>query len=103
MHSPDPDRVQCALIVQRLMDADLLLPEEGNALLEEITAWDLPMDGPDAEATDADRFIQALEAVLQTTRIEASARQPALKAARSLLHQPADATLPLTPSDTPRD
>ena len=33
MRSPAPDRVQWALIVQRLMDADLLLPEDGQKLL----------------------------------------------------------------------
>lgn len=90
MRSPAPDRAQCALMVQRLMDADLLLPEEGDALLAEIEAWNPPTDSDDAPRTHADRFIEALEALMQTDRFDTSARQAALETAHALLHQPAD-------------
>ena len=102
MRSPAPDRVQWALIVQRLMDADLLLPEEGNALLTEIEAWNPPMDSADAQRTHADRFIEALEAIVQTDRLDASAKEAALKTARALLHQPTDSTAPPAQSNQPR-
>lgn len=102
MNSPDPDRVQCALIVQRLMDADLLLPEEGNALLAEIEAWNLPTDGADAQ-THAERLTQALEAIMQTDRLDASSRQAALETAHALIHQPTDSTAPEAQSNKSRD
>lgn len=103
MRLPALDRVQCALMVQRLMDADLLLPEEGDALLAEIAAWNPPTDSADAQRTHADRFTQALEAIMQTDRLDASARQAALEAARALIHQPAAETAPETQSGKPRE
>jgi hypothetical protein len=103
MRAPSTDRVQCALIVQRLMDADLLLPEEGNALLTEIEAWSPPTDSDSAQRTHADRFTQALEAIMLTDRLDASARQAALETAHALFHQPTDSTAPPAQSGKPRD
>jgi hypothetical protein len=85
------------------MDADLLLPEEGNTLLAEIEAWNLPTDSLDAPSSHADRFIQALEAIMQMDRLNAAARQAALETARTLIHQPTDTTAPPAQSDKPRD
>ena len=103
MCSPTPGRVQYALIVQRLMDADLLLPEEGNALLTEIEAWNPPADSADAQRTHAERFTRALEAIMQMDRLDASARQAVLEAAHALIRQPTDSTAPETQSGKPRD
>ena len=103
MRSPATDRVQCALIVQRLMDADLLLPEEGDALLKEIEAWNPPTDSPDAQRMHTDRFIQALEAIIQAERLDTSARKAALETAHALVHQPADSTAPETQPGKLRD
>lgn len=94
MRSSTSDRAQYALIVQRLMDADLLLPEEANALLAEIEAWGTPTDSADARRIHANQFTQALEAIMQTDRLDASARQVAQKTARALIHQPAGSTAP---------
>lgn len=103
MCSPVPDRVQCALIVQRLMDADVLLPEEGNALLARIEAWSPPTDSTSAHGTRADRFAQSLGAILQTDRLDASARQAALETLRSFIQQPTDPTAPEAQPDQSRD
>jgi thioredoxin-dependent peroxiredoxin len=94
VRSPTTDRVPYALIVQRLMDADLLLLEEGNALLTEIETWNPPTDSAEAHRTHAERFTQALEAIMQSDRLEASARQAALETAHALIRQPIDATAP---------
>jgi hypothetical protein len=85
------------------MDADLLVPEEGNALLTEIQAWSPPTDSDDAQSTHADRCMQALKALLQTDRLDASAREAALQTARALLHQPTDSTALEAQSGKPRD
>ena len=103
MSIPAQDRVPYALIVQRLMDADLLLPEEGNALLTEIEVWNPPMDSADAQNMRAERFTQALEAIMQTDRLDASARQAVLETAHALLHQPINATAPEAQSNRPRN
>jgi hypothetical protein len=102
MPSPVPDRGLYALMVQRLMDADLLLPDEGNALLTRIEAWSPPTDSEDAQRTHAERFIEALEAIVQTDRLDASAREAALKTARTLLHQHTVSTPPEAQSGRPR-
>jgi hypothetical protein len=85
------------------MDADLLLPEEGNALLMEIEAWHPPMDSADAQRAHADQFSLALEALMQTDRLDASARQASLETARALIHQPDASTAPEAQPGKPRD
>lgn len=103
MRSPNIDRVQYALIVQRLMDADLLLPNEGKVLLTEIESWRPPADSDDAQRTHNDRFTQALEAIMRSDRLDVSARQAALETAYALLHQSTDRTSPPLQSGEPRD
>src|SRR5262245_48654037 len=99
MPSPASDRVQWALIVQRLMDADLLLPEEGNALLTEIQAWNPPVVSAEAQRAHADQLTLALHALLQTDRLDASARQAALETARALMHPPDPFASPMPAED----
>lgn len=103
MRSVNTDREQWALTVQRLMDADLLLPEEGNALLAEIQVWSPSTDSLDAQRRHAERLLQALEALMQTDRLDASARQAALDTAHAVIQQPAHSTAPETQSDRARD
>jgi hypothetical protein len=85
------------------MDADLLLPQEGDALLQEIEGWCPPTDSDDAQRTHAERFIQALEAIMRTDRLDTSARQAVLETAHALLHQLTDPTAPGSQSCKPRD
>jgi hypothetical protein len=85
------------------MDADLLLPDEGDALLTEIVAWNPPTDSAEAQRAHSEQFTQALEAIIQTDRLDASARQVVLETAHALIRQPADSTAPEAQSDKPRD
>jgi hypothetical protein len=90
MGSPTPNRVQWTLMVERLMDADLLLPEEGNALLREITDWSPRPDSPEPRRVQAERLTQALEAIGHADSLDASERQALLETVSSLVRHPAD-------------
>ncbi len=80
MCSPGEDQLQCSLAVQRLMDADLLLPEEGDSLLKEIETW-MPAAG------SAYQFIKALEKITLADHCDVSLRELTLAAAVALLHR----------------
>ena len=84
MRSPMEDGISLTLLIQRLMDADLVRPEEGLALLEEIEAWSHPADGEDTPEGGSVRHpsLVALEALAQTDWSDAAAVRAALDRAR---------------------
>jgi hypothetical protein len=81
---------ECArlsLIIERWLDADLLLVEEGETLLAEITATHRALEGGDVEAIHRHtrQFLLAVEALVGSGRLGEGHRCPALAAARGLL------------------
>jgi hypothetical protein len=81
-----------SLIIQRLMDADLLLPEEGRALLSEIEAFDLTRDeAHEKRASEhSEPFLPSLEALLQTGRLDTSIAGKAQAIVHQILHGESD-------------
>lgn len=80
------------LVLQRLMDADLLVPEEGLAILAEIEAFD-----PAGEVSPGEErpegiapLLERLEALLHTGRLEASVAGQAKAIVRQILHTESD-------------
>ena len=81
---------ECArlsLIVQRWLDADLLLAEEGAALLAQVAEARRALDGRDAAAArrHTRRFVQVLDALVETGLLEEPRGRLALAAARQML------------------
>jgi hypothetical protein len=89
MRSPTDEGIPLTLIIQRLMDADLVPPEDGLALLAEIDTWSQPADGEDSPESGSIRrpSLVALEALAQTDWSDASAVRAALDRARALVKQ----------------
>ena len=81
----DIDRLM--LMVLRLMDADILPPNEGNTLLAEIEglARTLEETAAEGEADNEDRLPQTGEALVQTDRLDASAHGQTLGASTRFL------------------
>ena len=77
------------LLIQRLMDADLVQPEEGSALLAGIEAWSQPGDEEGTEGTGSARrsVLVALEALAQADWSDARGVRAALDRACALIRQ----------------
>jgi hypothetical protein len=92
MRSPTDDDIPLTLIIQRLMDADLVQPEEGLALLAEIEAWSQPAGREDAPVRSSigHPSLVALEALAKTDWNDASAFRTALDKALALIKQSLD-------------
>jgi hypothetical protein len=86
------ENIPLTLVIQRLMDADLLLPEEGIALLTEAKAFDQAQDrvleGRRSESYKA--FLASLEALQQTGCRNASIAAQAQAIVRQILHKESD-------------
>jgi hypothetical protein len=81
---------ECAclsLIVERWLDADLLLAQEGEALLAEIAAARRALEGGEMAACrrHTRQFIFGVEALLRSGQLVEQHGRPALAAARRLL------------------
>jgi hypothetical protein len=76
-----------SLMVQRLLDADLLLVEEGEALLAEIAAADRAVAGGNETAVRRHlrRFVRTLEALMGSQMLDVAGGRAALGAARRML------------------
>lgn len=83
---------QLALIVERWLDADLLLAEEGAALLAGIAAAHQALEGGDVEAIHCHtrQLLLAVEALMRDGRLGERYGYPALAAARGLLQASVD-------------
>jgi hypothetical protein len=81
-----------ALIVERWLDADLLLAEEGAALQEVLTAVGQALGTGDETAVRQHlaRFVRMLEALTRSRHVDMSEARAALGTARRLLEAPAD-------------
>lgn len=79
MHAHEMDLQQLSLMVLRLMDADLVLPEEGDALLAEIEAL-----GRAQEETSGP-LLRMLTALVQSGRLDASIGEQAQEIVRKVL------------------
>jgi hypothetical protein len=77
--------------VQGWIDGDLLLVEEGGALLAEITAAGRAREAGDPAAVCryTARFIRALEMLIESRELDADVGRPALAAAREILNDSA--------------
>jgi hypothetical protein len=106
MRSPKEEETPLTLVVQRLMDADLLLQEEGAALLAVIATWGQPADSEDAQETGSIRPESriALEALVPADWSDSAAVRAALETARAIVKQ-YPINLAGTPAETgePRD
>ena len=82
--APNPADIEhLTLIVQRLSDADLILPEEAEALLEKIAAPGVtPGESPDETGEGLYRM---LEALVQTDRQDIPASKEAQEIVRRIL------------------
>jgi len=89
MRSPQEPDVPIPLLIQRLMDADLVQPEHGLALLAEIETWSPPSGREDTHGTEAARHpsLVALDALAQADWGDASAMRAALDRALALVKQ----------------
>jgi hypothetical protein len=69
------------------MDADILLPEEGNALLTEIAALDeaIHLVAPERGTVNCEPLLRTLEALVQTDRLDAETEQQARAIVRQML------------------
>jgi hypothetical protein len=78
-------------MVERLVDADYLLAEDGGALLVEIAAARGALDAGDVAAAHGHtrQFCEALEALVRSDLIEEAHGRSALAAARRMLGDPA--------------
>ena len=76
MCSPKEAGPPLTLVIQRLMDADLLHPEEGAALLEEVAT-------SGCASGEAQRPTRQLEALLKADHLNASVAQQA----KAIVHQ----------------
>ena len=77
-----------SLVIQRLMDADLLLPKEGRALLAEVEAFE-QAQGEAIGRTESERgepTIAMLEALLQADRLDATIVGQAQAIVRQILY-----------------
>jgi len=85
MRSPIDEGIPLTLIVQRLMDADLVQPEEGLALLAEIGRSSQPADGDGTQETISNRrpSLVALDTLAQIDWTDAAAVRAALDRARA--------------------
>jgi hypothetical protein len=92
MHASAEDSTPLALIIQRLMDADLLLPDEGSALLAEVKAFEQTQDGTreDRASQSRNAFLARLEALLQTGSQKTSIAGQAKAIVREILHAESD-------------
>ena len=80
-----------SLIVERLLDADLLLAEEGGALLAEIEAarQSLGEDDEAAVGWHTANFLRALEALVRSGRLGEEHGRAVIEGARRMLDAPA--------------
>jgi hypothetical protein len=78
--------------VEAWIDGDLLLAEEGGALLAEIAAAGRARDAGDPVAVrrHTERFLRALEALIASGELDAEDGHPALEAAREMLNTERD-------------
>jgi hypothetical protein len=88
-HAADLDHL--SLMIERLLDADLLLSGEGGALLAEIEAARQSLERGDAEAAGRHtaRLVGAIEALARDGRLSEAHGREALESARRLLDGPA--------------
>ena len=89
MRLPIEDGMPLALIVQRLMDADLLPQDWGLALLAEIEASSRSTDGNSGRRNDSSHPppLSALADLIPSDWSDALAVRAALDRARSFVHQ----------------
>ena len=89
MGSPLDEGIPLTLLIQRLMDADLVQPEHGLALLAEIETWSPPSGREDTHGTEAARHpsLVALDALAQADWSDARAIQAALDRAAAIVRQ----------------
>ena len=93
MRASAEDGTPLALIIQRLMDADLLLPDEGSALLTAVETWRQAIDREDAQKTGSinPQALVVLEALRQSEGNAVSAVRTALDRVRAIVKPcPAD-------------
>jgi hypothetical protein len=94
MRTPAEAGTPLTLIIQRLMDADLLLPEEGSALLAEVEAFEQEQDKTidiESRASEGrEAFLASLEALLQTRSQDASIAGQAQAIVRQILRREGD-------------
>jgi hypothetical protein len=78
-------------IVEGLIDADLLLPEDGGTLLEVIEAAHRSLDGGAAGASrqHTRRIVLAIEALVQSGTLDEAHGRTALETARRMLNDAA--------------
>jgi hypothetical protein len=101
----EPD-VPLPLVIQRLMDADLIQPEEGLALLAEVDGWGQPADGEDTPESGSIRrpSLIALEALAQIDWSDAADVRAALDRVRILVKQsPGNLAAPAAETGEPRE
>jgi hypothetical protein len=84
------------LVLQRLMDADLLLPNEGRALLAEVEAFEQAQGDaqgktePETASERGEPTIAMLEALLRADRLDASIAGQAQAIVRQILDSASD-------------
>jgi hypothetical protein len=78
-----------SLVIQRLMDAELLLDAEGAALLAQVEAVRRSLDeGNEADAERcATQFVRSLETLVRSGRLEGADGRRALEVARRTVRQ----------------
>ena len=86
------NRVRLSRVIQRLMDADLIQPEEGSLLLELLTAAGDSYDrGERSAARDkASEFIQALDALAARRSLDPAHSRAAIELTGRFLDDYAD-------------
>jgi hypothetical protein len=91
MPSRPADLAHLSLMVARLLDADLLPTGEGGALLAEIEAARRSLNEEDEQAArwHTERFLLALEALLQSGLLDEADGRAGLESARRILEAPA--------------
>ncbi|HLK59063.1 MAG TPA: hypothetical protein VKU00_21055 [Chthonomonadaceae bacterium] len=92
MYANTVELQRLSLMVLRLMDADLLLPEEGSALLAEIEALEQARDNATAArvASSCARLLPQLEVLVRTDRLDASTGGQAQEIVRRILREAGD-------------
>lgn len=77
-------------LVEGLMDADMLLAEDSSVLLEAIQAAHQSLDAGDAAAVrgHAARFVQTLEALVQTGKLDQADGRMVIEAVHQILDAP---------------
>ena len=96
MRPPAEGATPLALVIQRLMDADLLFPEEGSALLAEIEAFAQTRDEAAGGSVSESRepLLRMLEALQQTGRQGASVGEQARAIVQQILGGKRDTSEP---------